>query len=101
MTRDAAAREAFPGTLTRLSVSAAAAPTQKTDATIHFFRYAGVNLVVVRSGRQNRREVELAVDRLTQAGAAPRGFVFNDLVAGSRRYAYAGYRCYRYEKQAT
>lgn len=58
---------------------------------------AGVNLLVVRSGRQNRREVELAVDRLAQAGAAPKGFIFNDLTVGSRRYAYAGYRYYRYD----
>jgi tyrosine-protein kinase Etk/Wzc len=58
---------------------------------------AGANLLVVRSGQQNRREVELAVGRLAQAGAKPRGFIFNDMLAGARRYAYAGYRYYRYE----
>lgn len=44
-------------------------------------------------------QVELAVDRLVQAGAPPKGFVFNDMVVGSRRYAYAGYRYYRYEAE--
>jgi Mrp family chromosome partitioning ATPase len=58
---------------------------------------AGANLLVVRSGQQNRREVELAVSRLAQAGAKPKGFIFNDMLAGARRYAYAGYRYYRYE----
>jgi tyrosine-protein kinase Etk/Wzc len=61
-------------------------------------KLAGINLLVVRCGQQNRREVELAVDRLVQAGARPNGFIFNDLAVGSRRYAYAGYRYYRYEK---
>lgn len=78
-----------------------APPVLVASEAAHLAKLAGVNLVVVRSGRQNRREVELAVDRLLQAGATPRGFVFNDLVAGSRRYAYAGYRYYRYEKPAT
>ncbi len=61
-------------------------------------RLAGLSLVVVRSGKQNRREIELAMDRLKQAGAVVNGFIFNDLAVGSRRYAYAGYRYYRYEK---
>jgi len=78
-----------------------APPVLAASEAAHLAKLSGVSLVVVRSGRQNRREVELAVDRLSQAGATPRGFIFNDLVAGSRRYAYAGYRYYRYEKQAT
>lgn len=59
---------------------------------------AGINLMVVRSGQQNRREVELARDRLRQTKVQLNGFIFNDLTVGSRRYAYAGYRYYRYEK---
>jgi tyrosine-protein kinase Etk/Wzc len=61
-------------------------------------RFGGVNLIVVRNGRQKRREVEIALDRLEQAGVKPQGFIFNDLTAGSRE-AYAGYRYYRYDPQ--
>ncbi|HEU4617133.1 MAG TPA: CpsD/CapB family tyrosine-protein kinase, partial [Gammaproteobacteria bacterium] len=74
-----------------------APPVLAAAEAAHLAKLAGVNFVVVRSGRQNRREVELAVDRLAHGGGAPRGFIFNDLTAGSRRYAYAGYRYYRYE----
>ncbi|MBW3567390.1 MAG: polysaccharide biosynthesis tyrosine autokinase [Proteobacteria bacterium] len=75
-----------------------APPVLAASEAVTLARLAGLNLLVVRSGEQNRREVELAVDRLTQAGAAPKGFVFNGLMLGSRRYAYAGYRYYRYEQ---
>lgn len=79
-----------------------APPILAASEAANIAKLAGINLVVVRSGQQNRREVELAVDRLVQAGAPPKGFVFNDMTVGSRRYEYAGYRYYKYgPEQAT
>ncbi|HEX5421892.1 MAG TPA: polysaccharide biosynthesis tyrosine autokinase [Gammaproteobacteria bacterium] len=75
-----------------------APPVLAASEAANLAKLAGINFFVVRSGWQNRREVELAVDRLAQAGARPKGFIFNDMAVGSRRYAYAGYRYYRYEK---
>lgn len=74
-----------------------APPVLAASEAAHLARLAGTNLLVVRSGRQTRREVELAVDRLERAGASTAGFIFNDMAVGSRRYAYAGYRYYRYD----
>ena len=77
-----------------------APPVLAASEAITLAQAAGLNLMVIRSGQQSQREVELAVDRLARAGATPSGFVFNALAVGSRRYAYAGYRYYRYD-QAT
>lgn len=77
-----------------------APPLLAASEAANLARLAGINLIVVRSGHQSRREIELTVDRLAQAGAPPRGFIFNDLVVGSRQYAYAGYRYYRYERRS-
>lgn len=77
-----------------------APPVLAASEAANLAKLAGINLLIVRSGRQNRREVELAVDRLGHAGASPKGFIFNDLTTTSRRYAYAGYRYYRYDAGA-
>src|SRR5690606_37142523 len=77
-----------------------APPLLAASEAANLARLAGINLIVVRSGHQSRREIELTVDRLAQAGAPPRGFIFNDLVVGSRQHAYAGYRYYRYERRS-
>lgn len=74
-----------------------APPVLAAAEAVALARNAAVNLLVVRSGCQNRREVEMAVQRLEQGGAMPRGFVFNDLRADSRRYAYYGYGQYGYD----
>jgi tyrosine-protein kinase Etk/Wzc len=73
-------------------------PVLAASEAVTLARLAGVNLLVVRSGRQKRREVDIALDRFEQGGVTPQGFVFNDLSAGSRE-EYAGYKSYRYEPQ--
>ncbi|HEX7079605.1 MAG TPA: polysaccharide biosynthesis tyrosine autokinase [Gammaproteobacteria bacterium] len=76
-----------------------APPIMAASEAVHLARLAGVNLLVVRSGRQQRREIELMLDRLVQGTARASGFVFNDLPIESRRNAYAGYRYYRYSSK--
>ena len=52
--------------------------------------------MVVGFGKQYRGEIEVAVDRPDNVGARLKGCVFNDMTVSSRRYAYAGYKYYRY-----
>lgn len=78
-----------------------APPLLAASEAVMLAHLAGINLVVVRSGQQHRREVELTVDRLVLGDAAPNGFVFNDLSIGRRRYAYYGGYGYYGENRPT
>jgi tyrosine-protein kinase Etk/Wzc len=71
-----------------------------TDAAL-VGRHAGVNLLVLRSGRHAVKEITLAVDRLAQSGVAVDGAILNDTPTPSGRYGrYGEYRRYdRYRRR--
>lgn len=56
-----------------------------TDACI-VGRMAGINFVVLRSGKHPMREIELTIKRLYQNGINVNGFVFNDIPLKSAGY---------------
>ncbi|WP_445114556.1 polysaccharide biosynthesis tyrosine autokinase [Acinetobacter sp. WZC-1] len=62
-----------------------------TDGII-ISQYAGVNLIVVRYGKTQIRELELTVNRFEQAGSKANGIILNDIQrssSGSYGYNYA------------
>jgi tyrosine-protein kinase Etk/Wzc len=68
-----------------------------TDAAL-VARCAGVNLLVLRSGEHNAREIKVALKRLRHAGAPMHGIIINDALMGASRYGrYGQYGYYRYE----
>ncbi|WP_370458945.1 polysaccharide biosynthesis tyrosine autokinase [Aggregicoccus sp. 17bor-14] len=68
-----------------------------TDAAI-LARFAGVNLMVIRSGLHPMRELTAAVSRMEQNGTRPQGFVFNDVPVRPEGYGLGRYGYhYQYE----
>ena len=61
-------------------------------------RLARISLLVVRSGQQTPREVQMTISKLRQSGAPTNGFVLNDLKARAR-HSYTGYHYYRYHQR--
>ncbi|MBK1674080.1 capsular biosynthesis protein [Ectothiorhodospira shaposhnikovii] len=66
-----------------------------SDAAIIGRNLGGATLMVARAGRHPIHELEQSVKRLSQAGVAVKGIVFNDLDVNRQRYRY-GYRGYVY-----
>ena len=66
-----------------------------TDAAL-IGRHAGVNLLVLRSGRHPMREIAVALKRLAHSGVTVHGAVMNDVSASQGRYGSYGYH-YHYE----
>jgi tyrosine-protein kinase Etk/Wzc len=66
-----------------------------TDAAI-IGRLAGINFVLLRTGRHLMREIEQAVKRLEQNGVKPRGFIFNHVPLTTGLYRKYNYH-YQYE----
>lgn len=74
-----------------------APPVLAASESLTLARLSAIALLVVRSDQQTPREIDLALAKLRQAGAAPRGFVFNDLPVERRRHSSYGYAYYRYD----
>jgi tyrosine-protein kinase Etk/Wzc len=70
-----------------------------TDAML-IARWASINLLVLRAGVHNEREIALAMKYLRQGGAQVRGIIINDAEIGRSklgRFGHYGY--YRYDYQ--
>lgn len=61
-----------------------------TDAAI-IGQLADATFLVVKEGRYTAQELEVSFKRFQQVGVKPRGFIINDMKAGSSYYPYYGH----------